>query len=144
MLDLNLDVIPSDSSGRDKMTQMEDDSGTSANSFIINPEEALAHLRDKNTAFVFDILKKDNGDINKERNSVRRDLTTQLLFPERSGPERTQRLKLSEVEHQLELKIVPPKLQKVTKGRRGPKSRSSKYRGVTFYRRTGRWESHIW
>ncbi|KAG9152667.1 hypothetical protein Leryth_020877 [Lithospermum erythrorhizon] len=30
------------------------------------------------------------------------------------------------------------------KSRRGPKSRSSNYRGVTFYRRTGRWESHIW
>ncbi|KAG6417942.1 hypothetical protein SASPL_120139 [Salvia splendens] len=26
------------------------------------------------------------------------------------------------------------------KGRRGPRSRSSQYRGVTFYRRTGRWE----
>ncbi|KAK3145664.1 hypothetical protein QOZ80_3BG0255820 [Eleusine coracana subsp. coracana] len=30
------------------------------------------------------------------------------------------------------------------KTRRGPRSRSSQYRGVTFYRRTGRWESHIW
>ncbi|XP_010505591.1 PREDICTED: AP2-like ethylene-responsive transcription factor SNZ [Camelina sativa] len=30
------------------------------------------------------------------------------------------------------------------KSRRGPRSRSSHYRGVTFYRRTGRWESHIW
>uniref|UniRef100_A0A0E0KKR8 AP2/ERF domain-containing protein n=1 Tax=Oryza punctata TaxID=4537 RepID=A0A0E0KKR8_ORYPU len=29
------------------------------------------------------------------------------------------------------------------KTRRGPRSRSSQYRGVTFYRRTGRWESHI-
>ncbi|XP_052160032.1 APETALA2-like protein 5 [Oryza glaberrima] len=28
--------------------------------------------------------------------------------------------------------------------RRGPRSRSSQYRNVTFYRRTGRWESHIW
>ncbi|KAJ8437025.1 hypothetical protein Cgig2_010370 [Carnegiea gigantea] len=30
------------------------------------------------------------------------------------------------------------------KSRRGPRSRSSQYRGVTYYRRTGRWESHIW
>lgn len=37
----------------------------------------------------------------------------------------------------------PPK-QQVKKSRRGPRSRSSQYRGVTFYRRTGRWESHIW
>lgn len=34
--------------------------------------------------------------------------------------------------------------QMVKKSRRGPRSRSSQYRGVTFYRRTGRWESHIW
>ncbi|KAJ9181629.1 hypothetical protein P3X46_009741 [Hevea brasiliensis] len=40
-----------------------------------------------------------------------------------------------------------PQLQQrpqVKKSRRGPRSRSSQYRGVTFYRRTGRWESHIW
>ncbi|KAG6580581.1 APETALA2-like protein 3, partial [Cucurbita argyrosperma subsp. sororia] len=34
--------------------------------------------------------------------------------------------------------------QPMRKNRRGPRSRSSQYRGVTFYRRTGRWESHIW
>ncbi|KAI7999881.1 APETALA2-like protein 2 [Camellia lanceoleosa] len=34
--------------------------------------------------------------------------------------------------------------QQVRKSRRGPRSRSSQYRGVTFYRRTGRWKSHIW
>ncbi|QDZ25229.1 AP2-like ethylene-responsive transcription factor [Chloropicon primus] len=34
---------------------------------------------------------------------------------------------------------LPPK-----KGRRGPSSRSSAYRGVTFYRRTSRWEAHVW
>ncbi|XP_059463383.1 APETALA2-like protein 3 isoform X2 [Corylus avellana] len=37
-----------------------------------------------------------------------------------------------------------PQRQQVRKSRRGPRSRSSQYRGVTFYRRTGRWESHIW
>ncbi|KAI3852095.1 hypothetical protein MKW98_020094 [Papaver atlanticum] len=37
-----------------------------------------------------------------------------------------------------------PQPQPVKKSRRGPRSRSSQYRGVTFYRRTGRWESHIW
>lgn len=36
------------------------------------------------------------------------------------------------------------RVQPVKKSRRGPRSRSSQYRGVTFYRRTGRWESHIW
>ncbi|XWS45240.1 hypothetical protein CRYUN_Cryun15aG0119300 [Craigia yunnanensis] len=44
--------------------------------------------------------------------------------------------------------LVPGKSVEVSqpmkKSRRGPRSRSSQYRGVTFYRRTGRWESHIW
>ncbi|CAL9188816.1 unnamed protein product [Musa hybrid cultivar] len=35
-------------------------------------------------------------------------------------------------------------LQAAKRTRRGPRSRSSQFRGVTFYRRTGRWESHIW
>ncbi|KAF8042436.1 hypothetical protein BT93_A0920 [Corymbia citriodora subsp. variegata] len=40
----------------------------------------------------------------------------------------------------------PPQQQRpsVKRSRRGPRSRSSQYRGVTFYRRTSRWESHIW
>lgn len=36
------------------------------------------------------------------------------------------------------------KVPRVKRSRRGPRSKSSQYRGVTFYRRTGRWESHIW
>ncbi|KAG8655308.1 ethylene-responsive transcription factor RAP2-7 isoform X3 [Manihot esculenta] len=43
-----------------------------------------------------------------------------------------------------EVRVVQPPAQHVKKSRRGPRSRSSQYRGVTFYRRTGRWESHIW
>ncbi|KAG1339153.1 APETALA2-like protein 1 [Cocos nucifera] len=45
-----------------------------------------------------------------------------------------------------DVRVVPqPQPQpQVKKSRRGPRSRSSRYRGVTFYRRTGRWESHIW
>ncbi|XAR56107.1 hypothetical protein NMG60_11036438 [Bertholletia excelsa] len=43
-----------------------------------------------------------------------------------------------------ELRTTQPQPQQVKKSRRGPRSRSSQYRGVTFYRRTGRWESHIW
>uniref|UniRef100_R7WFK3 Floral homeotic protein APETALA 2 n=1 Tax=Aegilops tauschii TaxID=37682 RepID=R7WFK3_AEGTA len=39
---------------------------------------------------------------------------------------------------------APPPPPVAKKSRRGPRSRSSQYRGVTFYRRTGRWESHIW
>uniref|UniRef100_A0A0C9S936 TSA: Wollemia nobilis Ref_Wollemi_Transcript_9578_2741 transcribed RNA sequence n=1 Tax=Wollemia nobilis TaxID=56998 RepID=A0A0C9S936_9CONI len=43
-----------------------------------------------------------------------------------------------------EQKATESSLQPPKKSRRGPRSRSSQYRGVTFYRRTGRWESHIW
>ncbi|KAA8543983.1 hypothetical protein F0562_021840 [Nyssa sinensis] len=47
-----------------------------------------------------------------------------------------------------DVRVIQPQQQQqqqpVKKSRRGPRSRSSQYRGVTFYRRTGRWESHIW
>ncbi|XP_065866365.1 ethylene-responsive transcription factor RAP2-7 isoform X2 [Euphorbia lathyris] len=43
-----------------------------------------------------------------------------------------------------EVRVMQTPSQQVKKSRRGPRSRSSQYRGVTFYRRTGRWESHIW
>ncbi|XP_075514063.1 APETALA2-like protein 2 isoform X2 [Primulina tabacum] len=48
--------------------------------------------------------------------------------------------------HQLVVQEQKQQVQQVKarKSRRGPRSRSSQYRGVTFYRRTGRWESHIW
>nr|QRN75493.1 APETALA2 [Anemia villosa] len=42
------------------------------------------------------------------------------------------------------LQPPPAPMHSIKKSRRGPRSRSSQYRGVTFYRRTGRWESHIW
>lgn len=43
-----------------------------------------------------------------------------------------------------EVRVTQQASPAVKKSRRGPRSRSSQYRGVTFYRRTGRWESHIW
>ncbi|KAM0019417.1 putative transcription factor AP2-EREBP family [Helianthus debilis subsp. tardiflorus] len=52
-------------------------------------------------------------------------------------------LKVPEPAQALQNLPVPP-LRQAKKSRRGPRSRSSQYRGVTFYRRTGRWESHIW
>ncbi|KAL0460253.1 UNVERIFIED_CONTAM: Ethylene-responsive transcription factor RAP2-7 [Sesamum latifolium] len=49
-------------------------------------------------------------------------------------------------QHSIPVMAVQQQQQQVQarKSRRGPRSRSSQYRGVTFYRRTGRWESHIW
>ncbi|XP_047974654.1 ethylene-responsive transcription factor RAP2-7-like isoform X2 [Salvia hispanica] len=66
---------------------------------------------------------------------VREKYWLNLSVPEDSG-----RVELGIYKAQLpEAAPVQPK-----KSRRGPRSRSSQYRGVTFYRRTGRWESHIW
>ncbi|KAK7261405.1 hypothetical protein RIF29_27715 [Crotalaria pallida] len=55
--------------------------------------------------------------------------------------ENSEVMKMIQVQKQMP---QPPQQQPVKKSRRGPRSRSSQYRGVTFYRRTGRWESHIW
>lgn len=55
-------------------------------------------------------------------------------------------ISFSQTDAQMDFRVLhqqQPK-QQVKKSRRGPRSRSSEYRGVTFYRRTGRWESHIW
>ncbi|XP_021659725.2 floral homeotic protein APETALA 2 [Hevea brasiliensis] len=144
--------------------QMED-SGISNSSIIINIEEALTNPGDENSsnsALIFDILKKEKNDANHNNNAFResdplRDFTTHQPFPVRNtGLEldlqsgfskiRPQWLKLSQMEPSggAELKIVQQKQQQMRKSRRGPRSRSSQYRGVTFYRRTGRWESHIW
>ncbi|XP_039037250.1 ethylene-responsive transcription factor RAP2-7-like [Hibiscus syriacus] len=179
MLDLNLDMVSSESScdeniddkNNDKMTltQMED-SGSSNSSIIYDEDVPLSNAKDENSsndaspAFVFDILKKEKDDddddvtIAKTVQDPSPEFFTRQLFPvagEKVGLElefgttasasRPQWLNLSYAESTRvpELTTVQIKPQP-RKGRRGPRSRSSQYRGVTFYRRTGRWESHIW
>ncbi|XWS56478.1 hypothetical protein CRYUN_Cryun09bG0088900 [Craigia yunnanensis] len=184
MLDLNLDIVSSESScdennkmliNGDKLpeavtlTQMEDSGST--NSSIINAEDVPSNAGDENSsnnasAFIFDILKKETDDTTITTNAKKvenpsPDFVTRQLFPvtgEKGGLElefgtsfgikslvRPQWLSLSYAESsgEAELKTVQIKPQP-RKSRRGPRSRSSQYRGVTFYRRTGRWESHIW
>ncbi|CAL1374355.1 unnamed protein product [Linum trigynum] len=142
----------------------DDDSPATSDSSsdVINTEEEPFPRSFNNTAaapaapsFVFDIWRKEGSDAPPY--SVP---TTHQLFPESSaavggaGSELNllaapnQWLKLSEAEPIAGASAVggggeaaPPKPRK---SRRGPRSRSSQYRGVTFYRRTGRWESHIW
>ena len=46
--------------------------------------------------------------------------------------------------NELQLHLPEQSNNKRRARRRGPRSRSSGYRGVTCYRRTGRWEAHIW
>ncbi|XP_027108604.2 APETALA2-like protein 3 isoform X1 [Coffea arabica] len=80
------------------------------------------------------------------------DFVTKNLFPVAElGPGRAPDQARSNASNWADLSFShqpkqPPQQQQqqVKKSRRGPRSRSSQYRGVTFYRRTGRWESHIW
>lgn len=130
-----------------------ENSGTS-NSSIVNVEtsstagddEFISCSDQRTDGYAFDILRADyevNGFVTKE------------LFPltggESAAPplQQQQWLDLSGNYggFPMEQRIVvapPSQRQPVKKSRRGPRSRSSQYRGVTFYRRTGRWESHIW
>ncbi|CAO2152990.1 unnamed protein product [Urochloa humidicola] len=81
-------------------------------------------------------------------------LITLELFPAAAGPPPQHWADLGFFHAETDISILPhphphsapPPVQPAAakKGRRGPRSRSSQYRGVTFYRRTGRWESHIW
>ncbi|KAG8371383.1 hypothetical protein BUALT_Bualt13G0082100 [Buddleja alternifolia] len=68
------------------------------------------------------------------RDHAESSLVTRQLFPVR------------QISDSVDLPVQQQQQQQVQarKNRRGPRSRSSQYRGVTFYRRTGRWESHIW
>ncbi|PON44406.1 AP2/ERF transcription factor [Parasponia andersonii] len=123
-------------------------------------------------AFVFDILKKEEDGLagagaGKDWNISASGFVTRSLFPVAgdnggsrrheagsggsSSSSRSQWLNLSFTgsggggtgQLPAELGVLQQK-QQMKKSRRGPRSRSSQYRGVTFYRRTGRWESHIW
>uniref|UniRef100_A0A5B6ZQI8 Putative ethylene-responsive transcription factor RAP2-7-like n=1 Tax=Davidia involucrata TaxID=16924 RepID=A0A5B6ZQI8_DAVIN len=145
-----------------------DDSGTS-NSSVVNAETTTSYGGDEDSssthgnhrtsytlAYNFDVLKTntdDNQCDDDDDQSNRSGFVTKQLFPVSEGGEASssphQRLDLSLKDGNYgapaEQRIVlQQQRQQVKKSRRGPRSRSSQYRGVTFYRRTGRWESHIW
>ncbi|XP_057981867.1 ethylene-responsive transcription factor RAP2-7-like isoform X2 [Malania oleifera] len=133
-------------------TQM-DDSGTS-NSSVVNVEEAsnsttVEEASNSNTssAFSFELLEKaeDEGRGTSGRIPAPEVVTIEL-FPVKNGDKGSVVWEFSATKPQWLNLSVPQKQQQqpVRKSRRGPRSRSSQYRGVTFYRRTGRWESHIW
>ncbi|XP_052206070.1 APETALA2-like protein 1 isoform X2 [Diospyros lotus] len=135
---------------------------------VADENSSSDHARRLNSlaSFNFDILNRCNGGsvggfVGIEYES-HRDLVTRQLFPADdaeeigagSPPSATSLLRRQW--SKLNLSFPDPggggelrafqqqKQQQVKKSRRGPRSRSSQYRGVTFYRRTGRWESHIW
>lgn len=161
MLDLNLACFTSNlmfdrrEPVPEKLLEFQmDDSGTSNSSSVVNvdrcsnagDEEYSTHCRDV-CAYDFDILKTKGG-CNEWEESENRGVMTKQFFP--AVPQQ-QWLDLTVKDGNYGVPAeemvpvpVPVKTQQVKRTRRGPRSRSSQYRGVTFYRRTGRWESHIW
>ncbi|XP_031100463.1 ethylene-responsive transcription factor RAP2-7-like isoform X2 [Ipomoea triloba] len=172
MLDLNLSVLHCDESAYERLREgsRADESGTtSSHSSQMNAKvsgnagvEDTCSTRGRDVfSLNFEILKagRGNDDGYENRPVTRPVFVTRQLFPvsdgelnrsEASGqPDREVNLSFCQVEvgrvqQQQQQPPPPPQPQKVKKSRRGPRSRSSQYRGVTFYRRTGRWESHIW
>ncbi|KAL1541272.1 AP2-like ethylene-responsive transcription factor TOE3 [Salvia divinorum] len=153
MLNLNLAIHPTQTASDNHFALSGDQmeySGSSTSS-VVNMETS-SPAGDENSFsdhFVgFDIW-KINGEC-EESDKSSCGYVTKEFFPVSGGVEQMQCLGLSVNRHELtELRILAQeqhqqKRQLVKKSRRGPRSRSSQYRGVTFYRRTGRWESHIW
>ncbi|XP_017433765.1 ethylene-responsive transcription factor RAP2-7 isoform X6 [Vigna angularis] len=166
MLDLNLNAEWTDSArDGDSPVPLEEfpegsrnqmaESGTS-NSSVVNAdgssngccdEDSCSTRADDVYTFNFDILKVEGAS----------DVVTKELFPVSGGVATSSfsarksfvDLAFDREGGNSDIKMLQPQPQTQTqqpakKSRRGPRSRSSQYRGVTFYRRTGRWESHIW
>ncbi|CAH1438331.1 unnamed protein product [Lactuca virosa] len=130
-------------------------SGGTSNSSVVNVEissnageEEHSYSCPDHFAYSFDILKPSNREDDRDFRSGT--VVTKQLFPESDrdgGLQRHQWLDVvdgSAVDERREFMLRQQQRQQVRKSRRGPRPRSSQYRGVTFYRRTGRWESHIW
>ncbi|XP_065856582.1 APETALA2-like protein 3 [Euphorbia lathyris] len=161
MLDLNLSVLSPDSldipaDGEDpgitlnnlletSNLQMES-SGSFNSSSILNAvdDDSSSNINaEPPFGYYFSILTNNHtepshvgdDDYNADRNSDQR--TIQLFPADGQSSDAIMR-------QWLDLGCREQQRPQVRKSRRGPRSRSSQYRGVTFYRRTGRWESHIW
>ncbi|KAK6271878.1 hypothetical protein POUND7_008961 [Theobroma cacao] len=172
MLDLNLNAASTESTqdsdsaapltdnlNEGSGNQM-DESGTS-NSSVVNDDDESCSTRANGDAFTlsFDILKVGSRGSEFQNDDAAK-VVTKELFPvkgvggdfgscegQSSGNgDNNKWIDLSfERKEAGEPRVMQQQAsQTVKKSRRGPRSRSSQYRGVTFYRRTGRWESHIW
>ncbi|KAL1223880.1 Ethylene-responsive transcription factor RAP2-7 [Cardamine amara subsp. amara] len=173
MLDLNLDVDDSpestqygDSYGVDRQTSdgsagnRIEESGTSTSS-VINADGDDDSCSTRAFTLSFDILKVGSSNGGDE-SPASVDGVTKEFFPVSGDCGHLRDVEGSSSRSWIDLsfdrlgdgetKLVSPVIApapvpvpvQVKKSRRGPRSRSSQYRGVTFYRRTGRWESHIW
>ncbi|XP_017604002.1 ethylene-responsive transcription factor RAP2-7-like isoform X3 [Gossypium arboreum] len=171
MLDLNLNVASTQDSAcvtlvtnklKEYCGNQMDESETS-NSSIVNDDDESCSTRANGDAFTlsFDILKVGSGET-EYGNDDAPVVVTKELFPvkrvgedfrspegQSSGSSNYNKwidlsFERKEVADPRVMQQQQPSQMTVKKSRRGPRSRSSQYRGVTFYRRTGRWESHIW
>ncbi|KAK3008285.1 hypothetical protein RJ639_013278 [Escallonia herrerae] len=136
-----------------------DESGTS-NSSVVNADGCSSNAGDEDScstragdafAFDFGILRVGSS---REEGEKRAGFVTRQLFPVDGGgggeliQEQSSRPNWVDLTFSQagsggggglqDLRVLqPPSQQQVKKSRRGPRSRSSQYRGVTFYRRTG-------
>ncbi|XP_050230405.1 APETALA2-like protein 3 isoform X2 [Mercurialis annua] len=155
MLDLNLSVLLSSDSSSPSLPPVEN-SGSFNSSSIVNAagdEDSCSNDVVQPFAYSFSIL--NNADCDYDDDSAG-DGTIQLFPVEGQSSDsitnqwlnlRYREIAPAEVPQHHRRPLPPPPAPApapVKKSRRGPRSRSSQYRGVTFYRRTGRWESHIW
>lgn len=150
MLDLNLNHSPSSSIHDPAESkhlqvfgmQITDYSATS-NSSVVNVDTSSnagdeEYSNQRYYEHHFNILKSSGDDHEHEESDngcIRQGFTTKQFFP---AP------RFMDPVAEERVVVMQQQPQQVKKSRRGPRSKSSQYRGVTFYRRTGRWESHIW
>lgn len=145
MLDLNLNAdSPSDNNHTPPLSIAQMESSGSFSSSVVNAADTDDSCSYGDAvAYNFAILNNSASSGGAGESSVR----TIQLFPATDSGLSPAWLDFSSKVDQhgaaAEQRITPLQPQ-VKKSRRGPRSRSSQYRGVTFYRRTGRWESHIW
>ncbi|CAN6871217.1 unnamed protein product [Brassica oleracea] len=154
MLDLNLDLDSKEVSGA-VLNQM--DESVTSNSSLVNAEASSCIDGEEELCstpavkFRFEILKGGG----REDEEGRSEVMTKEFFPIEKGAsfgDSSGQSSRSSVDISFQrgnqgrdaTRVMQPPAQPVKKSRRGPRSKSSQYRGVTFYRRTGRWESHIW
>lgn len=158
MFDLNLSAVEAIGdrgvvAASEKVLEL---SGTS-NSSVVNAETSSTAGDDEyscSDGYAFEILRREEDGKEYGESENRGGFETKELFPLSGGEavlfnqqQQQQWLDLSAnygIVADPRIMILPPQRPQVKKSRRGPRSRSSQYRGVTFYRRTGRWESHIW
>lgn len=149
MLDLNLNVINDENNNASIESHSAEEIVGSVTS------NSSSNVDDSSSVFNFDILTVGSGTHYSQSATRSEIMTTRELFPINSSDGSTGSSSVcnsvgnghwsSSGENNIWFSQIPSqKLPAAKKSRRGPRSRSSQYRGVTFYRRTGRWESHIW